>query len=145
LGISTHTIHRWKQEDVAPADLEAAKKAILASDYENVSKATYFKGQMLDELIRRTETGELEEVPLQILSRAGVDTAKIYGITTDKILLKEGGITQAPSTITHEKMLAMLLAKGQTDRDRAELIKEERKAYEAMYANEAKGSKTIDV
>ena len=26
-----------------------------------------------------------------------------------------------------------------------ELIKQERKAYEAMYANEAKGSKAIDV
>ena len=134
VGVSLSTIHRWNKQTVEPAEMEAAKNAITALDLQTLSKTSLINRLVLDTIIEKASNGELDKEDIKTLSRVGVDTSKIHGIHWDKILLREGTISQVPSSVTFEGMMAMLLAKAEADKSRAELIKEERKAFEVMKA-----------
>jgi len=145
-GVSLGTISNWRNEtEQSPKLLERGKRALTLLDYDNLAKATHINGKILDEIVDRINNGDLGEEDLKSLSRTGVEICKMYGITWDKVLMREGGIALPPSSITPEGVTAMLLAKGQADRDAAERIKEELKMYKVMHGDEAEGSKVIDI
>ncbi len=136
VGVSLSTIHRWNKQTVKPDEMEAAKNAITALDLQTLSKTSLINHLVLDAIIEKANNGELDDEDIKTLSRVGVDTSKIHGIHWDKVMLRDGTLAQPTHPITLEGVTAMLLAKGQADRDRAEMIKEERKAYEDMQREE---------
>ncbi len=142
VGVSLSTIHRWNKQTVKPDEMEAAKNAITAQDIEILSKTSLINRLILDAILSIAECNGFKEEDLKTLSRAGVDTSKIHGIHWDKVMLRDGTLAQPTQPVTPEGMVAMLLAKGQQERDTADRIREERKAYESM-RSDMKG--TIDV
>ncbi len=136
VGVSLSTIHRWNKQTVEPAEMEAAKNAITALDLQTLSKTSLINHLVLDAIIEKANNGELDDEDIKTLSRVGVDTSKIHGIHWDKVLLRDGTLAQPAQTVSFDSVVAMLLAKGQADRDMADRIKEERKAYEVMQREE---------
>jgi len=136
VGVSLSTIHRWNKQTVKPEEMEAAKNAITALDLQTLSKTSLINHLVLDAIIEKASNGELDDEDIKTLSRVGVDTSKIHGIHWDKVLLRDGTLAQPTHPVTIEKVVAMLLAKGQADRDAADRIREERKAYEDMQREE---------
>ena len=134
VGVSLSTIHRWNKQTMEPAELEDAKNAITALDLQTLSKTSLINRLVLEAIIEKASNGELDKEDIKTLSRIGVDTSKTHGIHWDKIMMRDGTIAQTPSNVTFEGMMAMLLAKGQADRDAADRIREERKAFEVMKA-----------
>ncbi len=136
VGVSLSTIHRWNKQTVKPDEMEAAKNAITALDLQTLSKTSLINHLVLDAIIEKANNGELYEEDIKTLSRVGVDTSKIHGIHWDKVMLRDGTLAHQTPPITPEGMMALLLAKGQAERDYAERIKEERKLYEVMQREE---------
>ena len=138
-GVSLGTISNWRNEtenEQSTKQLEQGKKTLTLLDYDNLAKATHINGAILDEIIDRIRAGDLGEEDLKSLSRTGVEICKMYGITWDKVLMREGGIVPPTHPVTPEGMVAMLLAKGQAEQATAERIREEMKARELMLAQE---------
>ena len=135
VGVSLSTIHRWNKQTVKPDEMEAAKNAITALDLQTLSKTSLINHLVLDAIIEKANNGELDEEDIKTLSRVGVDTSKIHGIHWDKVMMRDGTLAHPIQPVTYEKAVALLLAKGQADRDAAERIREERKAYEVMQAD----------
>ena len=136
VGVSLSTIHRWNKQTVKPDEMEAAKNAITALDLQTLSKTSLINRLVLDAIIEKASNGELDDEDIKTLSRVGVDTSKIHGIHWDKIMMRDGTLAQPIQPLTYDKAMAMLLAKGQADRDRAEMIKQETEAYKVMQAKE---------
>ncbi len=136
VGVSLSTIHRWNKQTVKPAEMEAAKNAITALDLQTLSKTSLINHLVLDAIIEKANNGELDDEDIKTLSRVGVDTSKIHGIHWDKIMMRDGTLAQPIQPVTYDKAMAMLLAKGQADRDAADRLREERKAYEVMQREE---------
>jgi hypothetical protein len=136
VGVSLSTIHRWNKQTVKPDEMEAAKNAITALDLQTLSKTSLINHLVLDAIIEKANNGELDDEDIKTLSRVGVDTSKIHGIHWDKVLLRDGTLAQPTHPVTYDQVVAMLLAKGQADRDAADRIREERKAYEDMQREE---------
>jgi len=136
VGVSLSTIHRWNKQTVKPAEMEAAKNAITALDLQTLSKTSLINHLVLDAIIEKANNGELDDEDIKTLSRVGVDTSKIHGIHWDKVMMRDGTLAHPIQPVTYEKAVALLLAKGQADRDAAERIREERKAYEVMQREE---------
>ncbi len=101
VGVSLSTIHRWNKQTVKPDEMEAAKNAITALDLQTLSKTSLINHLVLDAIIEKASNGELDDEDIKTLSRVGVDTSKIYVITTDKIFLKEGSIPQPTVSLGH--------------------------------------------
>ena len=142
-GVSLGTISNWRNEtEQSPKQLERGKRALTLLDYDNLAKATHINGAILDEIVDRINNDELKDIEIKELSRTGVEISKMYGITWDKVLMREGGIVPPTHPVSFDSVVAMLLAKGQADRDAADRLKEERKAYQAM-KDDMKGA--IDV
>ncbi len=144
-GVSLGTISNWRNEtenEQSTKQLERGKRALTLLDYDNLAKATHINGAILDEIVDRINNGDLGEEDLKSLSRTGVEISKMYGITWDKVLMREGGIVPPTHPVSFESVVAMLLSKGQADAAAADRLKEERKAYQAM-KDDMKG--TIDV
>ena len=142
VGVSLSTIHRWNKQTVKPDEMEAAKNAITALDLQTLSKTSLINRLVLDAIIEKASNGELDDEDIKTLSRVGVDTSKIHGIHWDKVMMRDGTLVQPPSTVSYDQAMAYLLAKGQVERDTAERIKEERKAFEAM-GPELKGVRDV--
>ncbi len=142
VGVSLSTIHRWNKQTVKPDEMEAAKNAITALDLQTLSKTSLINHLVLDAIIEKASNGELDDEDIKTLSRVGVDTSKIHGIHWDKVNLRDGLLSEPTKPVTFDQVVAMLLAKGQQERDTADRIREERKAYESM-RSDMKG--TIDV
>jgi len=136
VGVSLATIHRWNKQTVKPEEMEAAKNAITAQDIEILSKTGLINRLILDAILSIAEGDGFKEEDLKTLSRAGVDTSKIHGIHWDKVNVRDGTLAQPTHPVTPEGMIAMLLAKGQQERDTADRIREEVKARELMLAQE---------
>ncbi len=142
-GVSLGTISNWRNEtEQDPKQLERGKKALTLLDYDNLAKATHINGAILDEIVDRINNDELKDIEIKELSRTGVEISKMYGITWDKVLMREGGIVPPTHPVSFESVVAMLLSKGQADAAAADRLKEERKAYQAM-KDDMKGA--IDV
>ncbi len=134
-GVSLGTISNWRNEtEQDPKQLERGKKALTLLDFDNLAKATHINGAILDEIVDRINNDELKGIDLKTLSRTGVEICKMYGITWDKVMMRDGTLAQPTHPVTYEGAMAMLLAKGQADRDMADRIREERKAFKAMQA-----------
>ncbi len=132
-GVSLGTISNWRNEtEQDPKQLERGKKALTLLDYDNLAKATHINGAILDEIVDRINNDELKDIEIKELSRTGVEISKMYGITWDKVLMREGGIVPPTHPVSFESVVAMLLSKGQADAAAADRLKEERKAYQAM-------------
>ncbi len=136
VGVSLSTIHRWNKQTVKPDEMEAAKNAITAQDIEILSKTSLINRLILDAILSIAEGDGFKEEDLKTLSRAGVDTSKIHGIHWDKVNVRDGTLAQPTHPVTYEGVVAMLLAKGQAERDAADRIREELKAYEVMQREE---------
>jgi len=136
VGVSLSTIHRWNKQTVKPDEMEAAKNAITALDLQTLSKTSLINRLVLDAIIEKANNGELDDEDIKTLSRVGVDTSKIHGIHWDKVMLRDGTLAHQTPPITPESAMALLLAKGQAERDYAERIREERKAFEVMQREE---------
>ena len=95
VGVSLSTIHRWNKQTVKPAEMEAAKNAITALDLQTLSKTSLINHLVLDALLDIAEGDGLKEEDLKTLSRVGVDTSKIHGIHWDKVMLRDGTLSQA--------------------------------------------------
>ncbi len=142
-GVSLGTISNWRNEtEQDPKQLERGKKALTLLDYDNLAKATHINGAILDEIVDRINNDELKDIEIKELSRTGVEISKMYGITWDKVLMREGGIVPPTHPVSIDSVVAMLLSKGQADAAAADRLKEERKAYQAM-KDDMKGA--IDV
>ena len=142
VGVSLSTIHRWNKQTVKPDEMEAAKNAITALDLQTLSKTSLINHLVLDAIIEKANNGELDDEDIKTLSRVGVDTSKIHGIHWDKVMMRDGTLVPPTHPVTYDQAIAMLLAQGQADREMADRIKEERKAYQAM-KDDMKGA--IDV
>jgi len=133
VGISESTIWRWMKEgESSTKELETIKQALNLIDYEALQKLSYFSDLVIDELIKKAGNNELEELDVKELSRAGVEVAKMYGIRTDKVMMRDGTITHLPSRASPEQMILLLLAKAEADRAKAASIQVEKEAYEVM-------------
>ena len=56
----------------------------------------------------------------------------MYGIRTDKVMMRDGTLIHPPSKASPEQMILLLLAKAEADRAKAASIKVEKEAYETM-------------
>ncbi len=136
-GVSLGTISNWRNEtEQDPKQLERGKRTLTLLDYDNLAKATHINGAILDEIVDRINNDGLKEIEIKELSRTGVEISKMYGITWDKVLMREGGIVPPTRPVTYEGVVAMLLAKGQAEQAMADRIREEVKARELMLAQE---------
>jgi len=136
-GVSLGTISNWRNEtenEQSTKQLEQGKKTLTILDYDNLAKATHINGAILDEIIGRISAGDLGEEDLKSLSRTGVEICKMYGITWDKVLMREGGVVLPTHPLTVEGATALLLAQAQADKDAAERLREERLAFKTMQA-----------
>jgi len=136
VGVSLSTIHRWNMQTVKPDEMEAAKNAITALDLQTLSRTSLINRLVLEAIIEKASNGELDKEDIKTLSRVGVDTSKIHGIHWDKVMLRDGTLAQPTHPLTVEGATAMLLAQAQADKDAAERLREERKAYEVMQREE---------
>jgi len=132
VGVSLSTIHRWNMQTVKPDEMEAAKNAITALDLQTLSRTSLINRLVLDAIIEKASNGELDDEDIKTLSRVGVDTSKIHGIHWDKVMMRDGTITHLPSRASPEQMILLLLAKAEADRAKADSIRVEKEAYEAM-------------
>lgn len=144
-GVSLGTLSNWKGEiEQSPQELEKGKKVLTLLDYDNLAKANYIISSILDETIERVKNGELKKEDLKSLSRAGVELSKIYGIITDKVLMRDGLLTLDHTRASPATMLALLLAKAASDREAAARLDSERAMFEAA-KGKGKDSDIIDV
>ena len=133
VGVSESTIWRWmKESESNTKEIDTIKQALNLIDHEALQKLSYFSDLIIDELIKKAGNDELEGLDVKELSRTGVEVAKMLGIRTDKVMMRDGTLAQPTHPVTYEGAVAMLLAKGQADRDAADRLREERKAYQAM-------------
>ena len=132
VGVSLSTIHRWNMQTVKPDEMEAAKNAITALDLQTLSRTSLINRLVLEAIIEKASNGELDKEDIKTLSRVGVDTSKIHGIHWDKVMMRDGTLVPPTHPVSYDQAVAMLLAKGQADRDAADRLREERKAYQAM-------------
>ena len=137
-GVSLGTLSNWKgQIEQSPQELERGKKVLNLLDYDNLAKASYIITGLLEEIIERIKNKELKEENLKTLSRAGVELSKIYGIITDKTILREGGIVPGHSPPSIAALLAFALAKADADRQATARIEAETEAYKASYGDKS--------
>ena len=136
VGVSLSTIHRWNKQTVKPDEMEAAKNAITALDLQTLSKTSLINHLVLDAIIEKASNGELDDEDIKTLSRVGVDTSKIHGIHWDKVMMRDGTLSQPTHPLTLEGATALLLSQAQADKAAAERLREERKAYDLMRAQE---------
>jgi len=133
VGISESTIWRWmKESESNTKELETIKQTLNLIDHEALQKLSYFSDLIIDELIKKAGNNELEELDVKELSRTGVEVAKMYGIRTDKVMLRDGTITHLPSRTSPEQMILLLLAKAEADRAKAASIQVEKEAFKVM-------------
>jgi len=102
--------------------------------YRDRARYTHQVKRFLDEIVDRINNDELKDIDLKTLSRVGVEICKMYGITWDKVLMRDGTLVAPVHEMTYDKAMAMLLAKGQADRDAADRLREEREAFKVMQA-----------
>lgn len=144
-GVSLGTLSNWKGEiEQSPQELEKGKKVLTLLDYDNLAKANYIIANILDETIERIKNNELKKEDLKSLSRAGVELSKIYGIITDKVLMRDGLLDLGHQVTSPAAMVALLLAKATADREAAARLESELRTFEAL-KDKGKGSDIIDV
>ena len=132
-GVSLGTISNWRNEtEQDPQQLGRGKRALTLLDYDNLAKATHINGAILDEIVKRINNNELEKEDLKSLSRTGVEICKMYGITWDKVLIREGTLSLPQSSTSPEQMILLLLAKAEADRAKTASIQAEKEAYERL-------------
>ena len=132
-GVSLGTISNWRNEtEQNPKQLEQGKRALTLLDFDNLAKATHINGAILDEIIKRINNNELEKEDLKTLSRAGVEVCKMYGITWDKVLIRDGTLSLPQKSISPEQMILMLVAKAEADRAKTASIQAEKEHFRAM-------------
>ncbi len=134
-GVSLGTISNWRNEtenEQSTKQLERGKRALTLLDYDNLAKATHINGAILDEIVDRINNDELKDIEIKELSRTGVEISKMYGITWDKVLMREGGIVPPTHPVSFESVVAMLLSKGEADRAMADRIREEKEMYKTL-------------
>lgn len=132
-GVSLGTISNWRNEtEHDPQQLERGKRALTLLDYDNLAKATHINGSILDEIVERINNGDLKNIEIKELSRTSVEISKTYGITWDKVLIREGTLSPFQRSTSPEQMILLLLAKAEADRAKAASIQVEKEAYEAM-------------
>lgn len=137
-GVSLGTLSNWKgQIEQSPQELEKGKKVLNILDYDNLAKASYIITGLLEEIIERIKNKELKGEDLKTLSRAGVELSKIYGIITDKTILREGGIVPGHSPPSVSALLALYLSKASADTAAAKRIEAEVEAYKASYGDKS--------
>jgi len=135
VGVSESTIWRWMKESESNSkEIDTIKQALNLIDHEALQKLSYFSDLIIDELIKKAGNDELEELGVKELSRTGVEVAKMLGIRTDKVLMREGGIVPPTHPLTVEGATALLLAQAQADKDAADRIREEREMFKVMQA-----------
>lgn len=142
VGVAESTIWRWmKAHESEPKEVETIKQALNLLDYKTLEKLSYLQDLIIDELINKAGDDELKELGVKELSRAGVEVAKMFGIRTDKVIMREGGFVMAHQPPSVAAVLAACLAKAEMDRQATARIKAETKLYEATY----KEKRVIDV
>jgi len=133
VGVSESTIWRWmKESESSTKELETIKQALNLIDHEALQKLSYFSDLIIDELIKKAGNGELVDLDVKELSRTGVEVAKMYGIRTDKVMMRDGTLSPFQKSASPEQMILLLLAKAEADRAKAASIQIEKEAYKAM-------------
>lgn len=138
IGVSQTTVHRWLKScpELSPKAMQQAKQAITAIDYQGIKKIAFSLDKVQDEIHRRIELGGLKKTDWMTLIKTGVELSKMYGIRWDKVLLRDGSISQGLQNVSHDSMLALILAKTEQDRQRKDLIKQELDAFKALQAKD---------
>lgn len=137
LKVSTDTLYRWSKETVSTEELKIAREVLNTLDVELLSKASHINHLIAEELIKKILDGKkLSGMDLKTLSKAWVDTSRVYTSHASLIDQREGIGPQAARPLTVEGATALLLSQAQADKDYAERLREERKAYELMRAQE---------
>ncbi|MCH7922407.1 MAG: hypothetical protein IH975_05165 [Nitrospinae bacterium] len=132
-GVSLGTISNWRNEtEQDPQQLERGKRALTLVDYDNLAKATHINGAILDEIVERINNGDLKDIEIKELSRTSVEISKTYGITWDKVLIREGTLSPFQRSTSPEQMILLLLAQAEANRAKADSIRVEKEAYEVM-------------
>ena len=133
VGISESTIWRWmKESESNTKELETIKQALNLIDHEALQKLSYISDLIFDELIKKAGNDELAGLDVKELSRTGVEVAKMYGIRTDKVMMRDGTLSLPQKSISPEQMILLLLAKAEADRAKTANIQVEKEAYQAM-------------
>lgn len=132
-GVSLGTISNWRNEtEHDPQQLERGKRVLTLLDYDNLAKATHINGAILDEIVERINNGDLKDIEIKELSRTSVEISKTYGITWDKVLIREGTLSPFQRSTSPEQMILLLLAKAEAERAKTASIQVEKEAYEVM-------------
>ena len=133
VGISESTIWRWmKESESNTKELETIKQALNLIDHEALQKLSYISDLIFDELIKKAGNDELAGLDVKELSRTGVEVAKMFGIRTDKVMMRDGTLSPPQRSASPEQMILLLLAKAEADRAKADSIRVEKEAYEVM-------------
>ena len=133
VGISESTIWRWMKEgESSTKELETIKQALNLIDYEALQKLSYISDLIFDELIKKAGNDELAGLDVKELSRTGVEVAKMFGIRTDKVMMRDGTLSPFQRSTSPEQMILLLLAKAEADRAKAASIQVDKEAYQAM-------------
>ncbi|KKL90166.1 hypothetical protein LCGC14_1907410 [marine sediment metagenome] len=136
LGISRSTSERWIRDhatETSKESLEQIKEAIEKADYAFLAQSAYIQSLITNTIIKKIHGNELDHMSLQELFRAGVEEAKRYGIRTDKVLMREGGVIPGAPAPSVAMLLSLALSRAEMDRAAAARITAETAAYKASY------------
>ena len=115
-----------------PEDIKTAKAALESLDLQLLSKASEVNHQIADEIKKKLGEGEAETETLGSLSKTWVNTSRVYTSHASLAAERDGTGHQVGHQATVEGVIAMLLAKGASDRDMTERIKTEQEAYRQL-------------
>ena len=133
VGVSESTIWRWmKESESNTKEIDTIKQALNLIDHEALQKLSYFSDLIIDELIKKAGNDELAGLDVKELSRTGVEVAKMYGIRTDKVMMRDGTLGLPQRSVSPEQMILLLLAKAESDRAKTANIQAEKEQYQAM-------------
>ena len=136
LAVSASTAERWAKSstiNVNPKQLEEIKKAIDIADHQFITQSAYIQALITNTIINKINNNELERMSLTELFRAGIEEAKRYGIRTDKVLMRSGGVIPGAPPPSVAALLALALSKAEMDRQATARIEAETAAYKASY------------
>ena len=135
VGVSESTIWRWmKESESNTKEIDTIKQALNLIDHEALQKLSYFSDLIIDELIKKAGNGALGGLDVIKLSRTGVEVAKMLGIRTDKVMMRDGTLVKPTHPLTVEGATALLLSQAQADAAAADRLREEREAFKVMQA-----------
>ncbi|MDA2916850.1 hypothetical protein MYX64_08440 [Nitrospinae bacterium AH_259_B05_G02_I21] len=151
-GVGKGTVSRWGKEDITLEELKQGKKTVEILEHDirtNAAVNSLLTQELMTELLERLHDPKDnftdKDLDLfKILSRAGVDRLKEYGIVTDKVLIRDGIVDIGHQTVSPATMLALLLSKANADREAANRLEQERKTFEAS-KDKGKAPDIIDV